>query len=155
MNKNLKIDNKIFINYFSLQKNIYEKLIWQDLNKAILVTIDQNEKYVRFKDKQCVVFTCDKFTILNINIVNYNDLIPNDFLNDLITNKNKLNFKLSRLAEFDYIDVLKQEIIDALIFNRIDFEYNKQSDFIIASWKSLKTKFMLLNDFTFSKLMLE
>lgn len=152
MNKNINIniEDQAFINYFSLQKNIYNNLIIQEINKSSKVVFSEFEKYVRFKYDDCIVFTCHLGSLIDVTKLSYDEVIPKAFLDNLINNKERLNFRISRLADLEYIDILKQEIINALVLERIKLKYDKCNDFIIASWNSLEMKFSVSNDIIFA-----
>lgn len=146
---NINIEDNILIDYFLPQKDSIKNVILSDMKKSIKLYIDNYDIYIRFKYERIIIFKVNEKSIESIDILNYNEMIEDDLLYKLVNNSDKLDVRLRNLANNQSIDILKQEIIQALNLNMIKMKYNKRIEKIIGEWEYLNVFFIIDKNFKF------
>ena len=151
MNKytDLNINEDTLFDYFLPQKDLLKKLILNDINSSIKINNMDDDIYVNFKHKEAIIFYLDDNNIEDIIILDYDYIISKDILKKIIENKEKLDSRLLRFANYDTIDLLKNEIINALSLKRIRIDYDDIHDIFIGKWRYLTLGFIIDKTFKF------
>ena len=118
----------------------------------------QQKMFVNYYHTQlCFVFNKNSFFIYIVEpdflvskmiCRNYDQLIPKEFLKQFLLIKGNLPVRIRQWVTHKYFPLLKNEIIDALIYNKMEF-YCNANNRIIAEWKIYGLKFELSDTFTF------
>ena len=146
---NLCIKDNVLVDYFLNQREMSKNIIANDLRKTVKFHYKEKDICINFKSNRVVVFSLSKDTVESIQVLDYDFVLNKDFLDDLIKNSNKLDLGLKRLANYEYIDVLKEEVINALSLGRIKISYDGENDKFIVAWKYTDMKFYMNNSFQF------
>ncbi len=148
MNKyiDLHINEDTLFNYLLPQKDLLKKLILNDINSSIKIN---DNILINFKSKDAIVFYLNQDSIEDITVLDYNYIITIDVLMKLIENRMNLDSRLQRFAHYKTMDLLKNEIINALTLNRITIKYNKEHDNFIGKWRYLNLGFVIDKTFRF------
>lgn len=156
MNKytDLNINEDTLFDYFLPQKDLLKKLILNDINSSIKINNMDDNIYINFKHKEVIIFYLNENSIEDIIILDYDYIISMEILKKLIENKEKLNSRLIRFANYDTIDLLKDEIINALSLKRIRITYDEIHDIFIGKWRYLDLSFIIDKTFRFIDILL-
>lgn len=148
MNKyiDLHVNEDTLFNYLLPQKDLLKKLILNDINSSVKIN---DNILVNFKHKDLIVFYLNEDSIEDIVVLEYDYIITIDVLMKLIANRLNLDTNLQRFAHYDTMDLLKNEIINALTLNRITIKYNKEQDNFIGKWRYLNLGFVIDKTFRF------
>lgn len=151
MNKyiDLNINEDTLFNYFLPQKDLLKKLILNDINSSVKINNIDDNIYINFKHKDVIIFYLKENNIEDIKILDYNYIITIEVLIKLIENRQKLDSRLYRFANYDTMDLLKNEIINALTLKRIMINYSKEHDVFIGKWRYLELRFIIDRKFRF------
>ena len=82
-------------------------------------------------------------------MLDYNYVLSEEFLENLINNSSKLDSNLRKIASYEYIDTLKQEMINILNLNEVKIYYNEDEDVFIGELEYTDVKFFINKQFQF------
>lgn len=67
----------------------------------------------------------------------------------MINNASKLDSNLRNVASYEYIDILKEEMINILNLNEVKIHYNEDIDVFIGELEYTDVKFFINKQFQF------
>lgn len=153
--KDIDVEDSILMDYFLPQKDMAKDIILSDLIKSINFDWEGKQVYIRFKLNKVVIFKLNKGIIESIETLDYDYILGEDFLHNLIKNSNKLDRSLKAIASYEYMNILKEEIIKSLNLNEIKIYYDSQKDQLIGEWEYTEMKFYISKHFQFKNIIRE
>lgn len=147
--KGIYIKDSILIDYFLPQKEVIKDIIDDDLKKAISFEWKDKEIYIRFKINRVIIFKLENNIVESIEVLDYNHVLNEEFLDNLINNASKLDSNLRNVASYEYIDILKEEMINILNLNEVKIHYNEDIDVFIGELEYTDVKFFINKQFQF------
>ena len=95
------------------------------------------------------IFKLENNIVESIEVLDYNHVLNEEFLDNLINNASKLDSNLRNVASYEYIDILKEEMINILNLNEVKIHYNEDIDVFIGELEYTDVKFFINKQFQF------
>lgn len=144
------IEKEVVEGYFRIQQELLAYIIFEELNKCHRIDFEGETLYLSFYDNNCLIFKGYNDKITKISNVSYDIMMPNEFLLSFSQIKEYLPARLKRWSTITYLQLLRNEIIEALKLDRIIISYNPNMVTFVAKWTAYNIELSMNKDLIFT-----
>lgn len=145
-NNSYTVSTQVIEEFVSINKRYIERLIIDVLKKKTIIKFKKkNVSFIFYNDYFLVYDINTDFEVYNVTCYDYDYLITDQFLDRFRLIKSHLPPRLQRWTKLEYFELLRNEIIDALILERIEF-YNITEELIGGIWKRYDLRLVITED---------
>jgi hypothetical protein len=153
MDRTYVISDQVLAQFVEYNKSSIEDIIINKFHQMDVIDCHYNQIYFTFNKDCFFIYKVDHNSLVSdLFCRNYDQLITEEFLNQFSFIRNSLPPRLKRWASAENQLLLKNEIIEALTYNKMVISYDSDCR-VIFEWKVYGLKFELSEDFSFSNIL--
>lgn len=144
INKNIQTNHKLFI------ENSISQILLEQFNYSQRIKVQEYWIGFCFYYEYAFILITNKEDEINFyDQINYDTMIPDSFLNSLYEHTSLLPFHYKNWLADSYVELIRKDIAQSLLFNRLNLIHDPSSSSIHWNWKSHNISLQMNSSFVF------